>query len=64
MPGLFMSKEFAISLADVRLAQTARLLEWMLDHAESDADAVRDALDSVLHAHTRIKSLRGTALAG
>ena len=31
-----MSMEFASTLADVRLLQTIRLLEWMLEHAESD----------------------------
>jgi hypothetical protein len=59
-----MSKEFAVALADVRLAQTAQLLEWMLQHAEADTEAVRDALGAVMDAHSRIKSLRGTAVAG
>lgn len=55
-----MSMEFASTLADVRLLQTIRLLEWMLEHAESDAEAVSCALGAALDAHSSIRSLRTT----
>lgn len=52
-----MSPEFAASLADVRLLQTARLLEWMLRNVETDVEAVSCALGAVLDARGAIKSL-------
>ena len=58
-----MSPEFAVSLADVRLLQTARLLEWMLENVEADAEALATALGAVLEAHSTVRglSLRGAA---
>ncbi len=53
-----MSMEFASTLADVRLLQTIRLLEWMLEHAEADAEVVSCALGAALDAHSSIRSFR------
>jgi hypothetical protein len=53
-----MSPEFATALADMRLLQTARLLEWLQDNVEADAEAVRRALAAVLDAHGTIRGLR------
>ena len=52
-----MSPEFAAEIADVRLRQTARLLEWLLDNAEADLDAVRHALGAVVDAHAAVRGL-------
>ena len=52
-----MSPEFATSLADMRLCQTARLLEWMLENADTDVEAVATALGAVKDAHSTIRSL-------
>lgn len=52
-----MSVEFARSLVDVRLLQTARLLEWIRDNSETDLDAVGRALDAVMEAHGSIRGL-------
>lgn len=56
-----MSMEFASTLADVRLLQTIRLLEWMLEHAEGDVEAVSCALGATLDAHSSIRSLRAAS---
>ncbi len=53
-----MSPEFATALADMRLLQTARLLEWLQDNVEADAEAVRRALAAVLDAHGTVRGLR------
>ena len=50
-----MSPKFAASLADMRLLQTARLLEWMLDNVEADTEAVATALGAVLDAHSTVR---------
>lgn len=52
-----MSPEFAASLADLRLLQTARLLEWLLREADADAEAVSCALGAVLDARGTIQGL-------
>ena len=59
-----MSFEFARTLADVRLLQTARLLEQMLEHADADVEAVSCALGAVIDAHSSIRSLRADVPAG
>lgn len=56
-----MSLEFARSLADVRLLQTARLLEWMLDNDAADVDVLGSALGAVREAHGSIRSLGAEA---
>ena len=52
-----MSPEFAATLADVRLLQTARLLEWMLHNVEADVKTVSCALGAVLDARSAVKEL-------
>ena len=52
-----MSADFATSLAELRLWQTVRLLEWMLENADSDVEAIATALGAVRDAHITIKSL-------
>lgn len=52
-----MSLDFAAALTDVRLMQTVRLLEWMLENGDADAEAVTTALNSVIEAHASIKTL-------
>ena len=51
-----MTDEFARSLTDLRLLQTARLLEWMIGNCPPDVEAlnralgaVNDALNVILH---------------
>ena len=56
-----VSSEFATSLAEMRLWQTARLLEWMLENAETDLEAISTALGAVRDAHSTIKSLSPAA---
>ncbi len=53
-----MSEEFAANLVDVRLLQTARLLEWMLENTAADAEAVSCALGAVLDARSTIGGIR------
>lgn len=52
-----MTPEFAATLADLSLLQTARLLEWMLDNVETDSEAVRFALGAVLDAQGSLSGL-------
>lgn len=52
------SVEFAKSLVDVRLLQTAKLLEWMLEQGDADVDAVKRALGSVMNARDSIDGVR------
>lgn len=52
-----VSPEFAVSLADMRLLQTTRLLEWMLENVEVDIEAVSTALGAVRDAHHTVQSL-------
>lgn len=52
-----MSPEFAASLADMRLLQTTRLLEWMLDNVDVDVEAVSAALGAVRHAHSTVRGI-------
>jgi hypothetical protein len=60
-----VSPEFAKELIDVRLTQTERLLEWMLEQSETDAEAVSCVLGAVMDAHSTIRGIRGgEALAG
>jgi hypothetical protein len=53
-----VSPEFATSLVDMRLCQTARLLEWMLENTDIDIEAVATALGAVKDAHSTVRSLR------
>ncbi len=55
-----MSLEFAKSLIDMRLLQTARLLEWMRDNVEADVDSVATPLAAVVDAHRTIKGMSVT----
>ena len=59
-----MSFASARSLADMRLLQTVRLLEQMLEHADADVEAVSCALGAVMDAHSSIRSLRSDVSAG
>jgi len=53
-----VSPEFATSLVEMRLCQTARLLEWMLENVDTDVEAVATALGAVRDAHSTITPLR------
>lgn len=58
------SVKFATTLVDMRLLQTARLLEWIRDNGEADGEAVGRALDAVVAAHGSIRGLRSEPAAG
>ena len=53
-----MSPEFARSLVEMRLCQTARLLEWMLEQADTDLEAIATTLGAVRDAQSTITPLR------
>jgi len=53
-----ISTVFALSLADVRLVQTARLLRTLLDDDQLDTAAVKRALRALEEAQREIKELR------
>ena len=53
-----MTDEFAFSLTDLRLLQTARLLEWMIGNCPPDAEALHRALGAVNDARATILQLR------
>lgn len=53
-----MTDEFAYSLTDLRLLQTARLLEWMIGNRPPDAEALHCALGAVTDARSTILQLR------
>lgn len=57
-----MSEEFAAKLVDVRLLQTARLLEWMLENTGADPEAVSCALGAVLDARSSIEGIRPASI--
>ncbi|MCH9721048.1 MAG: hypothetical protein O3B27_05785 [Actinomycetota bacterium] len=53
-----MTDEFAYSLTDLRLLQTARLLEWMIGNCPPDVEALNRALGAVNDARNAILHLR------
>lgn len=53
-----MTNEFAYSLTEVRLLQTARLLEWMVSNCPPDVEALTCALGAVNDARNTILNLR------
>jgi hypothetical protein len=55
---LAVNNEFAYSLTDLRLLQTARLLEWMISNCPPDAEALHCALGAVHDARNAILHLR------
>lgn len=52
-----MSPQFATDLADLRLLQTAHLLESLLEDTD-DREAISSALAAVKNAHGTIRGLR------
>lgn len=56
-----MSTDFALSLVDVRLVQTARLLQSLVDDDQLDGAAVKRALHALQVAHGEIKDLRAVS---
>lgn len=58
-----MSPEFAVSLAEIRLLQVARLLEWMRDNVEVDVETLSSALGDVEAARRAIRGLKPEAAA-
>lgn len=54
-----MTTEFAQSLADIRLLQTARLLEWMIANNPLNLEALSVALGAVSDARHAIRPLVG-----
>ena len=57
-----MPEEFAAELVDVRLLQTAKLLEWMLQNTAADAEAVGCALDAVQDARSSMAGIRAESV--
>jgi hypothetical protein len=55
---LQVTDEFAYSLTDLRLLQTARLLEWMISNCPPDVESLHRALGAVNDARTMIRHLR------
>ena len=51
-----MTPELAAALADMRLLQTERLLEWLAENHTTPA-TVSLALDAVTHARRHVKTL-------
>lgn len=51
-----MTTDLAISVTNMRLLQTAKLLEWLIEN-ESSGDSLRKALASVLEAHAIVDGL-------
>lgn len=53
-----MDDAFAYTLTDLRLLQTARLLEWMIGKCPPDVEALHCALGAVNDARNTILHLR------
>lgn len=51
-----MSPEFAIELAGMRLGQTLRVLEWLVENEA--VDGLSHAVHAVSEAHARVNGLR------
>ena len=61
---LEVTYEFAYSLTDLRLLQTARLLEWMISNCPPDVEALHCALGAVNDARNTILHLRAGSPSG
>ena len=55
-----MDREQVLSIADIRLHQTADLLLWAVARPHQQNEALNDALEAIHAAHGIIKNLRAS----
>ena len=59
--GELMTPELAVAITDMRLVQTAGLLEWLLEN-HGGSEALRRSLESVLDARQLVSTFADDAL--